>query len=81
MLSPASHHNDNEDMTNAPIARLALSLAAIPLAASPLAHAQNAERQLAGVTRNQNTLEIATHDGRYLIKPYSSTIVETTFIP
>ncbi|EKU81930.1 hypothetical protein HMPREF9710_02884 [Massilia timonae CCUG 45783] len=81
MLSPSSHHNDNEDMTKALTSRLALSLAAIPLAASPLAFAQNAERQLAGVTRNQNTLEIATNDGRYLIKPYSSTIVETTFIP
>lgn len=63
-------------MTNATIARLVLCLFA-----SPLAIAQNADRQLQGVTRNQNTLEIATSDGRYLIKPYSSTIVETTFIP
>ncbi|WP_312516176.1 TIM-barrel domain-containing protein [Massilia sp.] len=63
-------------MTNATIARLVLCLFA-----SPLAIAQNADRQLQGVSRNQNTLEIATNDGRYLIKPYSSTIVETTFIP
>lgn len=66
-------------MTTATIVRLALCLAAIPAAASALA--QDAGRQLTGVTRNQNTLEIATNDGRYLIKPYSSTIVETTFIP
>ncbi len=62
-------------MTKATIAHLALCLA------TPLALAQNAERQLEGVTRNQGTLEIATSDGRYLIKPYSSNIVETTFIP
>lgn len=70
-------------MTTATTARLALGLSALSAfcAASPLAFAQNAERQLAGVTRKQNTLEIATNDGRYLIKPYSSTIVETTFIP
>jgi len=55
--------------------------AVLCLFASPLAIAQNAERQVQGVSRNQNTLEITTNDGRYLIKPYSSTVVETTFIP
>lgn len=69
-------------MTKALIAPLGLTLSiATLLGASPWAGAQNAERQLAGLTRSQNTLEIATSDGRYLIKPYSSTIVETTFIP
>jgi len=63
-------------MTKTTIARLLLCLLA-----SPLAHGQNAERQLQGVTRNQNTLELLTSDGRYLIKPYSATVVETTFIP
>ena len=63
-------------MTTTTIARLALCLMA-----SPLAFAQNADRQLEGVTRNQNTLEIATNDGRYLIRPYADNIVETTFVP
>jgi len=68
-------------MTTATIARLALCITALPLATSTFAFAQNAERQFKGVTQNGNTLEIATADGRYLIKPYSSAIVETTFIP
>jgi oligosaccharide 4-alpha-D-glucosyltransferase len=68
-------------MTTATIARLALCLTAVPLVASQSAFAQNAERQFRSVTQNGNTLEIATGDGRYLIKPYSSAIVETTFIP
>ncbi|MFC0254529.1 TIM-barrel domain-containing protein [Massilia consociata] len=67
-------------MTKTTIARLLLCLFT-PLAFSPAALAQNAERQLQGVTRNQNTLELATSDGRYLIKPYSANVVETTFIP
>ena len=62
-------------MTKATIAHLALCLA------TPLAFAQNAERHLQGVTHRQGTLEITTSDGRYLIKPYSANIVETTFIP
>ncbi|MEM8513812.1 oligosaccharide 4-alpha-D-glucosyltransferase [Massilia sp. MP_M2] len=68
-------------MTTATIARLALCITALPLATSTLAFAQNAERQFKSVTQNGNTLEIATADGRYLIKPYSSAIVETTFVP
>jgi alpha-glucosidase/oligosaccharide 4-alpha-D-glucosyltransferase len=62
-------------MNIASIARLAVCVAA-----SPLAFAQNAERQFQGFNNNHNTLEIATSDGRYLIKPYSANIVETTFI-
>ncbi len=68
-------------MTTATIARLALCLTAVPLVASQSAFAQNAERQFRSVTQNGHTLDIATGDGRYLIKPYSSAIVETTFIP
>jgi alpha-glucosidase/oligosaccharide 4-alpha-D-glucosyltransferase len=51
------------------------------LAASPLAHSQNAQRHFQGFTADQHVLEVATSDGRYLIKPYSANIVETTFIP
>ncbi|MFC5460352.1 TIM-barrel domain-containing protein [Massilia niabensis] len=67
-------------MTKATIGGLALGLA-LCMAATPHAGAQNADRKLQGVTQNGNTLEIATSDGRYLVKPYSSNIVETTFIP
>ena len=67
-------------MTTASTARLALALAFCAAVRAP-ALAQNAERQLQGVTRNQDTLDIATSDGHYLIKPYSNAIVETTFIP
>jgi oligosaccharide 4-alpha-D-glucosyltransferase len=63
-------------MNLTPIARLA-----VLTFASPLAIAQNAERRLEHYTNNNNTLEIATSDGRYLVKPYSANIVETTFIP
>ncbi|MGH8854820.1 MAG: TIM-barrel domain-containing protein [Telluria sp.] len=63
-------------MTTASFVRLALCLLA-----TPVAFAQNADRQLQGVKHNQNTLELATSDGRYLIKPYSAHVVETTFIP
>jgi alpha-glucosidase (family GH31 glycosyl hydrolase) len=45
------------------------------------AFSQNADRQFQGFRANGNTLEISTSDGRYLIKPYSATIVETTFVP
>jgi alpha-glucosidase/oligosaccharide 4-alpha-D-glucosyltransferase len=63
-------------MTIATIARLA-----VLLAASPLALAQSAEREFQSFRTNHNTLEIATSDGLYLIKPYSANIVETTFVP
>jgi alpha-glucosidase/oligosaccharide 4-alpha-D-glucosyltransferase len=73
---PYNNTNNDETMKIATIARLALALAA-----SPLAFGQNADRQFHGFASNHNTLEIATSDGRYLIKPYSANIVETTFIP
>lgn len=56
------------------------SLAAL-LAATSAAYAQNADRQFQGFAARGNALEIATNDGRYLIKPYSATVVETTFVP
>lgn len=80
MLMGAVHNNHTQDMTNAPIARLALCLAPC-LAASSLAAAQNADRQFQSISRNQNTLEIATSDGRYYITPYAANIVETSFVP
>lgn len=68
-------------MTKSTIARLVLCLLTATSALGPLAHAADAERRLQGFSRNQNTLELATSDGRYLIKPYSAHVVETTFIP
>ncbi|RZA35815.1 MAG: DUF5110 domain-containing protein [Lysobacteraceae bacterium] len=65
-------------MTKTTIARLLLCLMASPLAQ---AQVHTAGRQLQGHTLNQNTLELSTSDGRYLIKPYSAHVVETTFIP
>jgi alpha-glucosidase/oligosaccharide 4-alpha-D-glucosyltransferase len=49
----------------------------LPLAAM----AQNADRKFDSATRNEQQLEVRTSDGRYLIKPYSAAIVETTFVP
>lgn len=49
--------------------------------ASQAALAQNADRHFVSASQNLNTLEITVSDGKYLIKPYSATIVETTFIP
>lgn len=59
----------------------ALAALAALLAATSAAHAQNADRQFQGFAARGNALEITTNDGRYLIKPYSATVVETTFVP
>src|SRR3712207_5125752 len=81
MLSLAFIDNNRDPMTKTTIARLLLCLLTAAPAFGPPAHAQNAERQLQGHSLNQNTLELATNEGRYLIKPYSAHVVETTFIP
>jgi len=46
-----------------------------------LSFAQNANRKFESFKETNNTLEIKTSDGIYLIKPYSDKIVETSFIP
>ena len=43
--------------------------------------AQNANRKYLSHIWKNNTLEIKTNDGFYLIKPYSDKIIETSFIP
>jgi oligosaccharide 4-alpha-D-glucosyltransferase len=43
--------------------------------------AQNANRKYLSHSWKNNTLEIKTNDGSYLIKPYSDKIIETSFIP
>ncbi|UGQ45378.1 glycoside hydrolase family 31 protein [Massilia endophytica] len=57
------------------LAPLAALLAAFP------AFSQSANRHFEGFRASSNVLEIVTSDGRYLIKPYSATVVETTFVP
>ena len=59
-----------------PHAVLALCL----LAGLPV-HAQNADRTYLGYRNDNGTLDIATSDGRYLIRPYDANIVETSFVP
>jgi alpha-glucosidase (family GH31 glycosyl hydrolase) len=54
---------------------------ALCLAASQPAFAQNADRRFEGHTSNQGCVEIATSEGRYLVRAYSANIVETSFIP
>ncbi len=44
-------------------------------------NAQNADRKYVSLTQKDSLFEIETSDGVYLIKPYSTKIIETTFIP
>jgi alpha-glucosidase (family GH31 glycosyl hydrolase) len=90
MLSAAAEqgrsrpYNDTETMKFTSYAGLAACSAAAfaTLAASPLATAQNADRQFIGFSDLAGSgYEIVTSDGRYLIKPYSTNIVETSFVP
>ncbi|QBN18927.1 glycoside hydrolase family 31 protein [Flavobacterium nackdongense] len=46
-----------------------------------LSFAQNTNRKFESFKESNNTLEINTSDGVYLIKAYSEKIVETSFIP
>ncbi|MFT3795061.1 TIM-barrel domain-containing protein [Flavobacterium sp.] len=38
-------------------------------------------RKFIGLKQNKGTFEIVVSDGKYLIKPYSENIIETTFLP
>jgi len=48
---------------------------------SSLSFAQNGNRIFKTVKKNPDHLEVIVNDGKYYIKPYTSKIVETTFIP
>jgi alpha-glucosidase (family GH31 glycosyl hydrolase) len=68
------------------VSRLAWTLSAVAatataLAASPSALAGKAGRTFLSYSGSPAGLDIATSDGRYLIKPYAANIVETTFVP
>jgi YD repeat-containing protein len=54
---------------------------AVCLAASLPALAQNVDRTFLGYRNDNGTLDVATSDGRYLIRPYDAHIVETSFVP
>ena len=78
MLAAALIHHDNEHET---MKFTACASLALWLAASPLALAQNADRHYLGIKEADGVVEIATSDGRYLIKSYAPNIVETSFVP
>lgn len=61
-------------MTSPTLSKIALAVLALTAAT---AHA----RTFQSVTQQGSQLELRTDDGRYLIKPYSPAIVETSFIP
>ena len=44
-------------------------------------NAQNTDRKYVSITQKKSTVEIKTNDGYYQIKPYSTKIIETSFIP
>jgi alpha-glucosidase (family GH31 glycosyl hydrolase) len=48
---------------------------------SSIAVAQNTNRKFENYKKSGNTLEVNTSDGKYILKPYSDHIVETSFIP
>ncbi len=51
------------------------------IAGSSFLNAQNADRKFVSLHQEKDFVEIKTNDGSYQIKPYSTKIVETTFIP
>ena len=53
----------------------------ILLLIAPLAQAQAAERQFVSYAALADHLEVQTSDGKYMIKPYTDRVVETSFIP
>ncbi|MPQ57126.1 TIM-barrel domain-containing protein [Duganella sp. FT27W] len=53
----------------------------VPLVVLALAPAAAAERTFESMVAASGQLDIRTSDGRYVIKPYSAAIMETTFIP
>lgn len=55
--------------------------AGLPLMLLALAPAAAAERTFESMVAASGQLDIRTSDGRYVIKPYSAAIMETTFIP
>lgn len=46
-----------------------------------LLNAQNSDRSYISYSKTHSQIEIKTDDGLYLIKPYSSKIIETSFLP
>jgi len=51
------------------------------IAGCSILNAQNADRKYVSITQKNSIVEIKTNDGVYQIKPYSTKIIETSFIP
>jgi alpha-glucosidase (family GH31 glycosyl hydrolase) len=51
------------------------------IAGCSILNAQNADRKYVSITQKNSIVEIKTNDGVYQIKPYSTKIFETSFIP
>ncbi len=51
------------------------------IAGCSILNAQNADRKYVSITQKNSIVEIKTNDGYYRIKPYSTKIIETSFIP
>lgn len=51
------------------------------IAGSSLLNAQNADRKFVSVSQKNTVVEVKTNDGSYQIIPFSTKIVETSFIP
>jgi hypothetical protein len=74
ILACSRHNHDHHDETMK-LTPFAAALAAVfaALAVAPAAQAQNLDRHFLGFKNAGNRFEIATSDGRYLIKPYAPT--------
>jgi alpha-glucosidase (family GH31 glycosyl hydrolase) len=82
MLSLAAAQAGSPPRTTTETMKFTTYAALAALATSPLAHAQNADRHFLGYKSVAGSgFEIATSDGRYLIRPYAANIVETRFVP
>lgn len=55
--------------------------ATLLLLVAPFSIAQNVNRTIESFVDKGSYLEITTNDGKYLLKPYSDRIMETSFIP
>ena len=62
-------------------ASVALALLSLTTATTWAASSDGATRSVTGYAASADRLEVRTGDGRYIFKPYSAAILETTFVP
>ena len=51
------------------------------LLVSTIAFAQNPDRKFVNFQKKQNSVELQTNDGKYIFRPYTPEIMETSFVP